>query len=447
MYGFLGVCLTAAFLRRYVSSTATLTACLGLLLATPLTYYLWPIEVLAHNVSFATVALFLLLWSRRGLDGWTGLAAALMTLCRWQNVLFLLPVGLAAGIDLWRQGHALQLGWKLEARRLAIFTAAFSIGLLPQLLIWHILYGRFLLVPQGSGFIDFRRLHLFDVLFSFRHGLFLWHPLLLAGVAGLIIAVWSRRRIALVLVGAALLQWILNAAVSDWWAGWSYGQRRFINLLPIFAFGIAVLWDRASFRRWSLMMALAGIVGLAVWNQLFLYQYQTGLIPRGETITMRELLTEKFRLPSVRRAHRWSETAVALLYQGNVSGFSQAAAAAYNTEPDHDGVRFLYALAAVTQKRWSVAKQAFAVELSRNPNDGLMRWGLAGAQAEAGDLAQARQTLSGAPSGTLVSAEVAERIASDRPPFLGRPFFVAANERINTWIQAQILIPQVYVGP
>ncbi len=90
IYGLIGIFFTALFLKVYLKPAPTLIACLGILFGSQLTYYLWSFTAMSHNVSFAATALFLYLMLTRGADKWTGLAASLMILARWQNALFLI---------------------------------------------------------------------------------------------------------------------------------------------------------------------------------------------------------------------------------------------------------------------------------------------------------------------------------------------------------------------
>ena len=95
LYGLAGVLFTALMLRMYIGrGMAVLLACLGVLFASQLTYYFWSFTVTSHNVSFFSTALFLYLFLKFGALRRTALAAALMVLARWQNVIFLIPLAI-----------------------------------------------------------------------------------------------------------------------------------------------------------------------------------------------------------------------------------------------------------------------------------------------------------------------------------------------------------------
>ena len=74
------------------------------------------------------------------------------------------------------------------AARLALTLGAAALGLVPQMLVWHALYGEWLLAapPQGADFVRLTRPFLLETLFSSRHGLLSWTPVLWAGYLGFV---------------------------------------------------------------------------------------------------------------------------------------------------------------------------------------------------------------------------------------------------------------------
>lgn len=105
-----------------------------------------------------------------------GIILGLAMLIRWQNLLFgLLPLYLI-----------FQSANKLKSA--CYFLLAVFLIFSPQLLMWKYLYGSSILAPQGSNFFNLFTPHLGKFLFSGYHGLFIWHPLLIFGVIGLLLA-------------------------------------------------------------------------------------------------------------------------------------------------------------------------------------------------------------------------------------------------------------------
>ncbi len=267
-------------LRRFLSERSALLAVVTLLLASQVTYYLWPLTAMAHNTAFFASCLLLERFLATGVSASTVLAGALLFLTRWQAVIYLTPVLFSVAAQGWEQLQAHRRTrdgalWSWLGRQLAL-AGLFALAVFPQLLVWKVLYGSFFVVPHGGDFISLSRLRFGDVLFSLHRGLFAWHPALLAGVAGLAL-LWRQgsgptRRLALACAAAVAAQLFLVASLQCWWAGWAFGQRFFIESLPMLAMGLGLVWERAWPRRGTRLLAVTLLVLLGVWNQLFIYQ-------------------------------------------------------------------------------------------------------------------------------------------------------------------------------
>lgn len=249
--------------------------------ASPVAYYALVVPGMAHGAAFGAAAAVVWAWDRArrrpSLGAWCLLGAllGLASLMRWQAaVLALLALPLAV------QGLArrsVRPAWLVAAAAAAL--AAFS----PQLLAWHALYGRWLTIPQGEGFMDWSSPHLVDVLVSADHGLFAWTPAMLLGFLGLLLGL---RRDAL-LHGAALLvfaatAWV-NGGVYDWAGGDAFGARRFDLVVPLLALGLGVLTrDGAELlRRRPLLAPAAALLGLAAWNVGLMLLVRRGAYPQA----------------------------------------------------------------------------------------------------------------------------------------------------------------------
>jgi hypothetical protein len=111
----------------------------------------------------------------------------------------------------------------------------------PQLVAWKVLYGSFYVVPQGADFMRWDAPCWSETLFSSRNGLFTWAPAYLAFAIALCALVRRMPRLVLFLVLGVALQTIANGAAWDWWAGGSFGGRRFDSTYIAFAFGAAAI--------------------------------------------------------------------------------------------------------------------------------------------------------------------------------------------------------------
>ena len=373
-----GILFTLRFLRlKGCSKASTLLSVTALMMATQLSYYLWPKSATSHGASFATVALFAWTLVRGGISWKSGLIAGLATLIRWQNILIVAPLAVAEHIA----GH----GWRLETRdlkRWMIFLGLAIPCLIPQLAVWWVLYGSPIIVPQGQGFLDFSDLALAGVLFSARHGLLLWHPILIVGLIGFI---FSYRKQCYWVVAAALavtFQWIVNAAVDDWWAGWSFGHRRFIGLLPLFTWGVALFYDQARLN--IRQIVIAAVVVLSIWNQLFLLQYQFGLIPRNQAPSFTEFVSDKLSPVRVWQTQRHVNTAIAAFRANAFQDYIDQAGKAHHSYPDYRNSRLVYSVAAAVLQNTETAKALFSRWRNEKPGSLVATWGLADSYIKSG---------------------------------------------------------------
>ena len=299
-----GIFLTYRLCRRYFSHYSSVVAVLGGWLAASLIYYTIAEPSMAHGVSFFAASLFLWVWyppRRRTYKEWIVLGATvgLMTLARYQNLLLASVVAVEAiQATLAGKGAGRRLGVLKEYVRGGFVAGAIAIVVFsPQMLVWKALFGSFVTVPQGSKFFDPLGPNLLEYLFSTRHGLFTWTPIMLLAVAGFV-PFWKRdRRVAAALLTALLLLWYLHSAVVRWWAGDAFGARRLISAMPVFALGLAALaeWATDRFRRGQLAAAFV-LVGLTSWNLLFMLQYRLGFVSMSDSLSWNELILGKFRM-------------------------------------------------------------------------------------------------------------------------------------------------------
>jgi hypothetical protein len=244
---------------------------------------------MSHAPAMASVAAFLL-FTHRGIRGGersfalAGALGGLVALIRWQNVVFL-PVALLTTVR--------ANGWP-RWREVAAAAGAFLVVFLPQAIYWKLLYGSFLLVPQGGGYLDWSAPELMAVLFSSRHGLLSWAPLLWLALLGWPAFVKRNRPLAWGLTFSMLAAWYVNASVFDWWAGASYGSRRFDGALPGLALGLGMTlsWLVPRIRKHPLASLAVGLVPFVVWNATLMGVYFAGAIPPDGPASFRRAVAD-----------------------------------------------------------------------------------------------------------------------------------------------------------
>ncbi|MDM7994181.1 MAG: hypothetical protein QUT30_00705 [Acidobacteriota bacterium] len=296
-YGFAGVLLVYGSCRRFFSRSASVSAALLIWLATSLIYYMIAEPSMSHACSFFAAALLVNLWLRfRPLPGfrqWAllGVAGGLVALVRLPDATWLALPCIDAALNL-------RVADRGSVGRLALgvvcFAVVAAIVFSPQIMVWTITdespngidYG------NSGSYFQWSAPRMLPVLFSLRHGLFSWHPLLLPATLGLILLSRRDRSLAIALGVLFIAQIYVIGAWNGWYGGDAFGARMLISSLPALALGLAALIDRASAHEaWS-AVGLLGCI-LIVWNALFFAQYRFGYISKSDTITLRQMTLGK----------------------------------------------------------------------------------------------------------------------------------------------------------
>jgi hypothetical protein len=233
-------------------------------LCTPLIFYLLFEPSYSHMFSAFAVAAFVWVWWRdrddRSALGWLALGAlaGLMAITRWQDAT------LAAVALLTPPARGAR--W-----RLAPMAAGTALVLAPQLAAGHVIFGTWWPQrPPGQG-LNPLALHQFQVLVSSWHGLFVWNPVTLLAAGGALVV--RDRRLRMACLYALIAETLIDGSTPDWTGGAAFGARRFLDLAPFWAIGLAALANRLP-----AAAAWAGTVVLAAWNALLManVEYVTG---------------------------------------------------------------------------------------------------------------------------------------------------------------------------
>jgi hypothetical protein len=252
LYGLLALAVAYRLALRLAEPRAALLGVAAAALATPFAYYLPYEPSYSHTFSAFAVGLFLWAWWRgrdsRSLGGWLllGFLGGLMALVRFQDG----PLLAIALLDVRRAG------W-----RVLLLLPGALLAFAPQLLADLYLFGTWL--PQRPAGQDLQPLpgHYLEVLFSSWHGWVAWSPIVLVAAVG--IAQLRRPAFQAAAAYAFLVELALNGAAPDWWGGYAFGARRFLDLTPFVVVGLAAVAGRLP--NWLAWLAAAVFAG---WNLL-----------------------------------------------------------------------------------------------------------------------------------------------------------------------------------
>ncbi|MBN1866070.1 hypothetical protein JW916_02140 [Candidatus Sumerlaeota bacterium] len=234
-------------------------------------------------------------WHWVALGALAGLGGALRT----ENVLFVLvPILLVLF------GGSKEGAGGCSPRRIAIVYIFVGVGFIlaffPQILAWRAMWGTWFHVAMNNPGERFNWTSpaLWQVLFSTRHGLFYWSPLLFVGFCGWVWFLARRTRSATLRIATvhAVVMYYVYASWSVWWMGYSFGARQFIPFTALFALGLGAIYDALPRRRVWLVSAAILSAMFVFWNQAMLYMFVNGHIPRSEGFPVLAPVTEFLEL-------------------------------------------------------------------------------------------------------------------------------------------------------
>lgn len=293
-YAALALLLAARAAERIAGPAAGLTAAAGVWLASSLPVYMYFLPFYGHAPGAFATALFLWWWlerrpMRRAWEwaawGAAGGLAAVVDQFAMPVLLVAAAEGAVRAIAALRDPERGEPVSELAAQVSAFVAAAAAVAL-PDLVARELLHGS----PWDGGRLTrffWSEPRLWETGFSTQHGLFLWTPVALAAVAGLVVLAVRRPATGLPLVAAFALTYYAVASYELWHGSSSFGNRYFVSSTPLFVLGLASLLRGArdlvsswtgSRLRWAATGAMLAL--LALWNAGLVFQWGSGMIPR-----------------------------------------------------------------------------------------------------------------------------------------------------------------------
>jgi len=240
--------------------TGSAVAVAATALCTPYVFYLLYEPSYSHMFSAFAVTAFVAVWWRgredRSALGWLALGAlaGLMTITRWQDA----PLAAIALLTPPPRGA--------RARALLALPGAFLV-LAPQLAADLAIFGTWWPQRPPGQALEPLAGHQLQVLLSSDHGLFVWNPITAIAAAGSLLIRDGRLRLACLY--ALVAETLVSGAAPDWSGGAAFGARRFVDLAPFWAIGLAAVAERLP-----AAAAWAATGALAAWNALLVANLQ-----------------------------------------------------------------------------------------------------------------------------------------------------------------------------
>lgn len=293
--------------RRYAGSFAALISVLVIWLATPLVFYQYHQPLMSHALDALLNGLFIAAWlwveqnDRRLIAAATlGLVIGAAIWVRPQNGILLIAVCLVLAYDIVNHRCLTRdpVDVAAVAKQVGGLAGGCAVLVVPLMLFWHKVYGRWLVnsyqTGSGDGF-DWRAPHVADVLFSTDRGLFVWTPVALLCIAGIWWLMKKARRLTALLSIVALMDLYVISSWSSWSGGDAFGPRFWIGQFPFLSLALAALVDyldqTVRVRRFWLVSSAAGFI---MWNFLLMLQYSLGILPPSGTVRLATMVEQQF---------------------------------------------------------------------------------------------------------------------------------------------------------
>jgi len=261
-------CLLGAWLARRLAlgRWATSYATVAVLLGTSLTYYATYMPSYAHAMDAAICAAIIAWWAktlgRNDVRRWMvlGVLLGVAALIRVQD--FALGVVVVVELAFTRDKQSLIKIVTGGAIALAVAVIVF----IPQLVEWHVVFGKTFAVPQGAHYTRFGSPMILELLWAPRNGWLVTTPIAYAGLVGLFFIPREHRVVAAGLIAVVVVQIYLNSTIADWWGSASFGQRRLCSVTLPLVVGNAALLTRLRRARlvWLQHAAIVLVFGALV---------------------------------------------------------------------------------------------------------------------------------------------------------------------------------------
>jgi hypothetical protein len=283
LFGILAMLVLLRFLLRHFSAGVSNITCMLLFFATNVFNYILYESGMAHVYTFFICACFLSV-----LDRWLrsyrlrdaallGFIFGLALITRpTSGLLLLLALPLAVNAGFFRQGS------KLVAQSIALAGGVALLVCLPQILYWKYTANAFVFYSYtGGDFFDFAKPRVWNGLFSFRKGWFIYTPVSFLAVVCFSYLYHSQKWRMWFWPSICFLGVFIYVSFcwNMWFYGWSFGSRPMIDILPLLALPLALWLQGAAkivwFKKYIIGICLASLVAL---NLFQFWQYVGGIL-------------------------------------------------------------------------------------------------------------------------------------------------------------------------
>ncbi|MES2514369.1 MAG: hypothetical protein V4580_09495 [Bacteroidota bacterium] len=267
-----------------ISEKISFITCLLFFLATNMFHYVIQEPSMSHAYSFFGVTLFLYCYMRLHEHITTknmvflGLSLALVALIRPVNVVVILFTPFFSQ-NFREYLFFLKNIFTNHLKGVFLFVLAVGCGIGLQFMFYYFQTGYFFIVSYEGEAFDFSKPEIFNVLFSYRKGIFIYAPILLFAIIFMIFAKnnWFKKTIFLVTMS------VFTYITASWWCWWYGGGlsiRPMVDFFPLFIVITMLLLDRLTMRSKRIVLMLT--LPFLFYSQLMSFQYSNMLIDSSD---------------------------------------------------------------------------------------------------------------------------------------------------------------------
>lgn len=280
LYMMLGLYFLRKALRRYFSEVATGITLLAVYLGTNLMFYNLGTGEMTHGYLFSIYGVLiykLIRWNDTGAYRHLYMIAFLCGLaCVIRSVEVFTLALIVPFFGVTNKASFNKRFNELFAHPLKLLLAIllFIIPMIPQAIYWKIITGNWFFYSYPGEKFFFDNPKLFDFLFSYRKGWFVYTPMMILAVAGLFyLRKFAKEWMFILPITLIVVLYVLSSWWT-WWYGGGYGMRAMIQFYAFLAFPMAALFEhmqQSTPLKWSRNL----IVVAFIWYSLLQsYQYK-----------------------------------------------------------------------------------------------------------------------------------------------------------------------------
>lgn len=288
-YVFLGLLLLRSSLLHFYSDRVTSITLLLIALATNLYHYSTHETGYTHPHNFFLLSALIFMsirYKTKNTVGYSllfGALCGLVVLIRPVNLLLLLPLPFFSHVfenKQWSFPLLKQGIWSyLTSKHLILALISAILILLPQLLFWKIQTGNWLYYSYNDEGFFWTQPKIWQGLFSFRKGWFIYTPIMLIAVFGFYRLLKKHYWIGLSVTFTFIIFMYVTFSWWCWWYGGGFGARTMIDFYPYMAFGLAALMGLLIKQNFLIKGLLAIVIVFTIkLNTFQTKQYHLSLI-------------------------------------------------------------------------------------------------------------------------------------------------------------------------